>query len=129
MKNKRETLSRHGRRFLERWGFETRFGGVYLHHLTAPDPGIDHHDHPWWFLSIVLNGRYSEEVIQPGRRFSMFWNDWRRFSIHTMRLDQAHRIYAVAKNTWTLVIRGPRVRRWGFYTDKGFIRHDRYEVD
>jgi len=34
--------------------------GVYLHCIDTPDPGVDLHDHPWWFGSLVLYGGYTE---------------------------------------------------------------------
>lgn len=133
---RRLTLSHDGRPFLERWGLcHDRFGGFYVHHIAGPDPGIDLHDHPWWFASIVLSGGYSEKeertiaaelyptVCTGVPRF------WRRWSIHKMPLVVAHRITHVLPGTWTFVLRGPTHRVWGFYTPDGWVAHDRYDYE
>jgi hypothetical protein len=40
-----------------------------------------------------------------------------------MRLDECHRITHLSRrHVWTLVVRGPRVRSWGFYEPDGWVR-------
>lgn len=105
------------RPFLDRWGLVwDKVGGFYIHHIAGPDPGLDVHDHPWAFRTFILWGGYSElcaedirvpEVVV-GRR-------WARWSWHSMPLTVAHRIISVKPRTWTLVLRGPTRRAWGFY--------------
>lgn len=59
---RRLTLRRaDGQVYLDRWGLiSDRVGGVLLHRMEAPDPGLDLHDHPWPFVSIILWGGYTE---------------------------------------------------------------------
>lgn len=142
-----------GRSFLERRGIDVRLFGVYLHRITAPDPGLDLHDHPWPFVSIVLRGGYGEEVA-PTRSASRWataaetavdvmrreggdparWHvfrgeprSWRRGSVHVMRLTVAHRITTIEPGTLTLVLRGRKVRPWGFYTPAGWVDQRSYD--
>lgn len=88
---------------------DSRWFGVYLHHFVASDDE-GYHDHPWPFVSILLQGGYAEDrpgdgVRRRSRRGSMI-----------VRLPRAfHRIHDPEPGTFTLVIRGPRVRRWGFF--------------
>lgn len=126
MKLRRLTLTRRdtGQTYLNRWGFETKLGGVYLHHIGAPDPGVDLHDHPWWFASIILRGAYVEYIRD--RDGDVSWRPRPRWSLRSIRLDQAHHIAATASHTWTLVFRGPRVRTWGFYVDGRFVPDTEY---
>jgi len=123
---RRLTLSHDGRPFLDRWGIvHERIGGFYLHHIAGPDPGMDLHDHPWSFVSIILRGSYTEQTAEAREacllaEIAEQWPEtsersWRRFSIHRMPLTIAHRITAVEPGTWTLVLRGPTRRKWGFY--------------
>ena len=136
-----------GRLYLARSGFDLKPFGVYLHHITAPDPGPDLHDHPWPFVSIVLKGWYVEErcntniavvVADTAVRNGFLWRGIktimrRSFSIKTLRLHEAHMITECHPDTWTLVIRGPKRSRrpggeyWGFYTPKGYVPEDAYE--
>lgn len=118
-----------GRIYLDRWGFETPLGGIYLHHITAPDPGFDLHDHPWWFASLIVRGGYTEAVADVREWDYYQGRSWRRWSVHSIRLGECHRIVDVDPGTWTLVLRGPRVRVWGFFTPAGWVRHDLYADD
>lgn len=142
-----------GRIYLDRWGFETRFFGVYLHRIDAPDPGVDLHDHPWSFASLILAGGYYEERVrgreaprwaEGAERFEeRYFDDGReiqhvargvvvhrpRFSLRSLRLDEAHRIVELDDDRpcWTLVFRGPRRRVWGFYMPTGWVDADTYD--
>jgi hypothetical protein len=128
MKLRRLRLSRRDTEavYLDRWGIETRFGGVYLHKFTAPDPGLDMHDHPFVFWSFILKGGYTERVCESWRKCGGHWRKWERWSWHRMDLDECHQIVNVANPTWTLILRGPRVQQWGFYTPDGFVPNELY---
>lgn len=134
-----------GQVYLDRWGVgHDRLGRVLLHRMDAPDPGIDLHDHPWWFMSIVLWGGYTElradirdapvlaavsespglfscergvEVVRPP------------LSARVMRLDECHTITRLhRRRCWTLVIGGPRRRKWGFYLPTGYVDEATYDA-
>lgn len=140
---RRLTLRRgDGDVYLDRWGLShPRIGGVLVHRMTAPDPGVDLHDHPWWFGSLILWGGYDEErndtrtapfdarfaeaIEGAGGRAPRGWLVERRWlSWRSMRLDECHRIIRLRRRTcWTLVVNGPRRRTWGFYEPKGWVKH------
>ena len=129
---RRLNLAHDGRTFLDRWGLvHERLGGFYLHHIAAADPGLDVHDHPWWFATIVLRGGYTEHYFPDARRaHGETIRHWLRFSVHTMPLTVAHRIIDAEPNTWTLVLRGPTRRDWGFYVrDIGWIPWGVYDYE
>lgn len=120
-----------------------RLGAVFLHRMEAPDPGVDLHDHPWWFVSLVLRGGYTEERAAV-REAAFFADVAERFpvsthrgivterpagSIKSMRLDECHRIIRLTGRTsWSLVITGPVVRRWGFFLPSGWISEPEYDA-
>jgi hypothetical protein len=129
--------------FLDRWGFEAdRLGGIFLHKMSAPDPGIDLHDHPWFFASLIIKGGYIEEralcrdapdfasiaeqfpdSCTRGGIVRRMWGSWR-----TMRLDECHRITELTAPTcWTLVVHGPRRRMWGFFLPTGWVDERTYD--
>lgn len=132
-----------GRPFLRRRGIEhDRLGAVLIHRIDGPDPGLDLHDHPWSFVTIVLRGGYTEEwaptdlgvhlarwgssrlgIVRGSRR------TWGRFSIHRMPLDVAHRIVHAWPGTVTLVLRTRKVRTWGFYLPTGWVPWDEYDYE
>jgi len=131
-----------GETYLNRWGLEGRWGGVFLHLLGSPDLDRDLHDHPWWFVTVPLWGSYWEERTEirtaAQRAFevetSAHPNDSRgKMSLvgtwrpRTMRLDEAHRITGLrGRRAVTLVIHGPQRRPWGFYTPGGFVLPDEH---
>jgi hypothetical protein len=140
----RMRLRRHdGGIFLDRWGWECdRVGGVFLHRMSAPDPGLDLHDHPWPFWSVVVVGGYTEERADARLACQLAalaeqWPDSAargvvehrgRWSVKAMRLDECHRVVGLdGRSCWTIVIRGPGRRRWGFYMPGGWVDEHTYE--
>jgi hypothetical protein len=126
---------------------QTPWFGLYLHRMDAPDPGIDLHDHPWPFMSIVLRGGYDEyrAEIRAATAMANFAETWpttctpghvnRRgwLSVRRMRADECHSIFRLHRTpTWTLMIVGRRFRDWGFYVPRsvyptGYVGHAFYE--
>ena len=50
-------------------------------------------------------------------------------SIRNMRLDECHTITRLRRRTsWTLIVRGPRRRRWGFYLPTGYMPEAEYDA-
>lgn len=131
-----------GQVYLDRWGWECERFGIFLHRMDAPDPGVDIHDHPWAFVSLVLRGGYDEErtrndlavgaarMAERGlwdRRGTVRRRDW--LSVASTPLNYCHRITGLHRSpTWTLVIRGRKVRRWGFYLPTGWMDWEVYDA-
>jgi len=139
-----------GRVFLDRSGVDLRLFGVYVHRIELPDPGLDLHDHPWPFVSIILRGGYTEEAAaaRDAQAFAAwaetvelsgaaergsiprgYRRTWRRGSVHRIRTTDAHRITTTEPGTLTLVLRGRKWRSWGFYCPDGFVDHRRYDYE
>lgn len=144
----RLTLRREdGRVFLDRWGIESRrIGGVFIHRMSAPDPGIDLHDHPWAFTSVILWGGYLEQ--RAPTKLACAWalaaslstvmtrgvlHERRPLSVRRMPQTHCHRITGLTRKTsWSLLIHGPVRKKasgsaWGFYTPDGYVDHHDYE--
>ncbi len=128
-------LAQNGENYLTRQGLNLPWFGIYLHHIDNPDPGDHLHDHPWTFWSLILRGGYEETYSGIVKSFpqrytwkapDLYWRYWGRGSIHKIDRNHAHRIDAAIPGTKTLVVRGPKIAPWGFYTDKGFIDADEY---
>lgn len=111
---------------------ETPYGGIKLHWIHRPDNDRHLHDHPWWFLSIVLWGHYDEEVPEVyqtwmGPKVMHNRKRMQRIRWGTFKKpEQFHRIARLAPRTLTLVITGPKVREWGFQTETGWIHWKKY---
>lgn len=144
---RRLTLFRSdGRVYLDRWGVGLWWlGSIYLHKMSAPDPGEDLHDHPWDFVTIPLVGGYQESRARVrndsarGRVRGFARAEIRRpFQPRVMRRDECHTItHLMAKTSWSLVITGPVKQDWGFFifprtvgenfAMRQWVDHDAYE--
>lgn len=104
---------------------------VYVHKFLRDDDDRALHDHPWPSVSILLRGRYVEQMDgrdllgRPARvRKVRSWKWWRLFGppVVFRRATHAHRVELPAGPAWTLFITGPRVRDWGFHCPRGWVR-------
>lgn len=111
-----------GTQYLTRWYVipRNRLFNVYLHHVEGNDPDENLHDHPWLFNgSLVLRGEIVEELRGRARILQN--------GSLTFRLGRSpHRLLLRSSDSLTLFITGPKVRRWGFYTDTGWIDSKQY---
>lgn len=103
--------------------------GLKLHWFYGPDWDQDCHDHPWWFVSLVLRGSYTErrqtvkhpymgcDVDQLHKMYldSEMVTTRKRWSVAFRRAKDIHKIIEVEEGTVTLILNGPRRRSWGFW--------------
>lgn len=111
--------------YLLRWHLIPRnpLFNVYLHKFLRSDDDRALHDHPWWFVSLLLRGEYVE-ITEAGSalRVSAGWRFWQASRLFVFRrATWRHRVQLVRDDgvyetpCWTLVITGRRVREWGFW--------------
>lgn len=128
-------LSTDGKLYLRRWHVIPRnnWFNIYLHNIVGPDAGRALHDHPWWNISVLLRGGYTETIPYYGDNQYASTGPFhhlarRAFSFVFRRATYAHRLDDPLPNTWTLFIAGARRRVWGFYTPFGWLPFDQYEL-
>lgn len=114
--------------YMLRWWItpRNRWFNVYLHHFLRSDDDRALHDHPWFNMSILLAGRYTEHTISAGGV-----NHKKVFAAGAIKLRgprYAHRVELTDGPCWTLFITGPRVREWYFHCPNG-LRHWKEFVD
>lgn len=106
-----------GEQYLSRWHVlpKNPLFNIYLHHVQGDDPDTHLHDHPWLFnCSIVLRGEIDETLPKRSRLL--------KEGSATGRISRApHRLDLRSKDSLTLFLTGPKIRRWGFYTERGWI--------
>lgn len=102
--------------YMERWWLFRLFPmyGHYawlsarVHHILRSDYDRALHDHPWWYITIILKGGYWE-VTPKGTK----WYGPGR--IRFARAKSQHRLVVPkGEDAWTLFIHGPKSRDWGF---------------
>jgi hypothetical protein len=99
---------------------------VRVHMILSSDDDRAFHDHPWPFLSIILEGGYTE-VRPVFDKSGLYVGDKRQKfgpgSIIVRRAKDWHRIEIGAfPRPTTLFITGPYVQKWGF------LAHPKHKV-
>lgn len=85
---------------------DTRWFSIYLHYLDAKQWHPQCHDHPWWFVALILCGGYWERAN--GRTI------WRGpLSLLYRPATFTHNVMTPTTN-WSIILVGPRTRKWGF---------------
>lgn len=105
--------------YMRRWALDFGAFALRVHRWQSSDDSRAYHDHPWWFLTCVLWGSYTdvseqgEDTLTPG-------------SIRFRNSSHKHTVKILKPGTWTLLITGPAVRRWGFWVKGKLWKRDRY---
>lgn len=101
--------------YLRRWSFGHRkIGSVRLHQWLGPDDDRAPHDHPWWFITFVIKGSYLDYTPSPDPSQVMTGELVPRWAVRYRPARHRHTVDPF-KSTWTLVVTGPVVRKWGFW--------------
>lgn len=121
--------------YLRRWYLIPRnpVFNIYLHQFLRSDDDRALHDHPWWNVSILLEGRYVEHTIRAGginvkteRKAGQMKF---RLARHAHRLELPTELDGHSEREvpcWTIFITGPPLRNWGFHCPKGFVPWQRF---
>lgn len=106
--------------YLKRWWIvpRNRWFNIYLHHFLRSDDDRALHDHPWWNVSILIDGEYTEHTIAAGG--VNVRNVYRSGNLKFRTAGAAHRVELRTGSCWTLFITGPIVREWGFHCPQGW---------
>lgn len=123
-------IGKPGDDYLRRWFVipRNRLFNIYLHQFIRSDDDRALHDHPWWNVSLLLDGSYVEHTIDAGgvhirKRYNAGDLKFRRAkSAHRVELDMVSD--GTCSNqlaTWSLFITGPRVRDWGFHCPSRWV--------
>lgn len=124
--------------YLLRWYVipRNKWFNVYVHKFCRSDDDRALHDHPWWWVSVILKQGYYEHTEK-----SVAWR--KPGSVVVRGAEVAHRVelniesdptrrnvynpftqkitvYTREVPAWTLFITGPKVRNWGFHCPKGW---------
>lgn len=106
--------------YMRRWWVipRNKVFNIYLHHFLRSDDDRALHDHPWFNVSFLLSGEYTEHTISAGGV-----NHHKVYSSGDLKVRgpwYAHRVELHAGPCWSLFITGPVVRTWGFHCPQGW---------
>lgn len=105
--------------YVIRWRIEVPCGSLRLHHWLGPDDGRAFHDHPWWFLTLVLRGSYTD-------RSPAGDDELGTGSVRLRRAVYRHTVVPGPHGAWTLVLTGRRIRSWGFWPGGRFRKANKW---
>ncbi len=106
--------------YLTRYTLISIFDFKLCIHVFHQSDGGDLHDHPWFFLSLILWGGYIEETLKGKQKYYPGMILFRR-------ADHVHRLELFPGNkAITLVLMGQKERSWGFTTLSGWVHWKKY---
>lgn len=118
--------------YMRRWWIipRNKIFNIYLHHMRHDDDDRAPHDHPWWSLSLCLDGYIQEMELLP----KIFEESEQRFRQNHIRKgdwkwrgkEYAHFLKLPEGDAWTLFITGPKICKWGFHCPKGWLPWDKF---
>lgn len=104
--------------YLERWVLNLGLFSIRLHHWLASDDQRHFHDHPWWYVSLVLRGSYVDKHAN-GETMR------RTGSVKFFRSTHRHSVI-IDRPCWTLLLTGSESRTWGFWVNGRFRKRNKY---
>lgn len=116
--------------YMDRWWYLPEIFGerARVHRTLRSDHGRDRHDHPWHFVSLILEGGYTEELDIPGTDGDL--TDRRRYRPGDLLFRHAEHRHRLELEEGTpclsLVFTSQNVRDWGFWTPSGFVHWELY---
>lgn len=96
---------------------KTRWFSLYLHRLDCPREHPHCHDHPWWFVTLILWGGYWEKAYHDTSFSLPYWRWQRPGKILYRPAEWKHSVITPVlpnRPMWSLVLVGPKSREWGF---------------
>ncbi|GFE71299.1 hypothetical protein [Chroococcus sp. FPU101] len=96
---------------------------LMLHKICLSDPD-DLHDHPWWYATFILKGGYWE-ITPKGK----YWRGAGHFRIRPPHSLHRLEIPEDSQGSWSIFLRGPKQKNWGFVKHGTWIEHRNYLED
>jgi hypothetical protein len=105
--------------YVIRWSVQARFGSVRLHHWLDHDDDRAFHDHPWWFITLVLRGGYTDRSPDGDDHLHAG-------SVRFREARHRHTVFPDAGGCWTVVVTGRRAVPWGFWLNGKFRKANKW---
>lgn len=131
---KHDMLGRPKCPYVDRWILSLPFGFSLRRHRWLGDDDLRYpHDHPSWFVTVVLRGGYTDVSTCPSCFDSACEaKELDHLGPGAIRLRGAlhqHSVRVDPGGATTLCLFGPETRQWGFWVDGRFRKRNRYFYD
>jgi hypothetical protein len=107
------------------WAIITKKGSIRLHNWLGDDDHRHPHNHPYSFYTFILWGGYDDYSYD---EFGTIKNieKMKAGMIRYRPANHMHQVLNVLPNTWTFLITGVPLFRWGFFVKGKIIKRDKY---
>jgi hypothetical protein len=109
--------------YMYRWVFLFFNYSIRIHHWIRSDDKRYYHDHPWWFITFVVKGCYTD--VSEGKS-GVYIDTLKRWDLVYRKSKHAHYVLVPPEGCWTVMVTGKPVRKWGFWIGNRFFRPLRY---
>lgn len=96
---------------------------IRIHVWKRSDDKRFMHSHPWWFITLVLKGSYTDVYDDNGVTKRDVLN---RFSIRLRRANHKHYVEVPREGCITILLTGRPKQKWGFWIDGKMKRPLKY---
>ena len=103
------------RPFMKRWAIYFGPFSIRLHHWLDSDTDRNLHDHPWWFITLILRGQYTEHLNGGASKVMKQGEFGFRRATHRHRVTISKQSVLALEPCWSVVVTGPIKRKWGFW--------------
>jgi hypothetical protein len=117
-----EKLGRPECPYIQRWVLDLGFCSLRFHKWLHSDDPRHFHDHPWWYISLVLKGSYND--VSPKGTIKRTPG-----TIAFYPAIHQHTVQITKSPCWTILITGSEKRVWGFWVKGRFRKRNRYFYD
>ncbi len=126
----KEIISKEGIVHFRRYRLlQTPWLSLYIHNIRQSDMDQHMHDHPWNFLSLILEGAFYEQTSFPPNYYAIHYGKYFSGDIVKHKAEDIHRITLISPEVWTLVLTSGRSRDWGYRLSDGtWIGHKEYRT-
>ena len=108
--------------YIRRWYLDLGFCSIRIHQWFHSDDARFFHDHPWWYISLVLKGSY-QDISPIGTKTRL------PGSLAFYPATHQHTVSITKSPCWTILLTGPEKRDWGFWVKGKFKKRNRYFYD
>ena len=111
--------------YMLRWEILRFLGMTVKVHVFMKSDRDCHHDHPWSFLTLVVGGRYVEEILNEDGTTKQVTR--KPMTIAYRKAEHKHRVLLIdEKPCLTIVLTFRRSRDWGFWSNGNFINWESF---
>jgi hypothetical protein len=114
----KEPLGKEDCPYCYRW--VVNLGLFSIHHWVRSDDTRAYHNHPYWFITLILKGKYLDVTDKGTEELS-------RGSIRFRKASHTHTVVIpTGSECWSLLLTGPKINKWGFFHGGRFFRSEKY---